>query len=149
MKLNLFLFILELVNYREMVEIKLPKRRRAKDNDLYAMSIIHNDGEGWVKIHCVGYSNSHDEWRDETELVPMDPQPSEHSMETDSINGVVYAPFSLYNELGSRIKSSLMSRMKESPTVQIELSLDKVLFEGGLKCTEQSQGTTVEYRDSR
>ena len=72
----------------------------------------------------------------------MDPQPSEHSMETDNINGVLYAPFSLYNDLDNRIKSSLMSLMKESPTVQIELPLDKVLSEGGLKCTEQSQGTT-------
>ena len=115
----------ELVNYQEMVEIKLPKRRRAKDNDLYAVSVIHNDGQGQVKIHYVGYSNSHDEWRDETELVWI--------LNGNSINGIVYAPFSLYNELGSCIKSSLMSRRKESPTVRIESPFDKVLLEGGLK----------------
>ena len=120
-------------NYREMVEIKLPKKSRSKDKDLYAVDVVDdNDGQGRVKIHYVGYSSSHDEWRDETELVSIDPQPSEHSMETDC-NGIMYALFSLYNELGSRIKSSLMSRRKESPTVRIELPFDiKVLFEGGL-----------------
>ena len=82
-----------------MVEIKLPKRRWAKDNDFYAVSVFDNDGQGQVKIHYVGYSSSHDEWRDETELVTVDPQPSEHSMETDS-NGIVYVPFFLVQWTG-------------------------------------------------
>ena len=105
------------------------------------MNVVDNDGQGRVKIHYVGYSSSHDEWRDETEIVSIDPQPSEHLMETDCIsNGVMYAPFSLYNELGSRIKSSLISRRKESPTVRIELPFDKVLFEGGIKvCGTESR----------
>ena len=79
----------------------------------------------------------------------MDPEPSEHSMETDRINSVVYAPFSLYNELSIRIKSSLMSQMNKGITIGIELQLDNVLSEGRLKCTEQSRGTTLEYGDTR
>ena len=87
----------EPVNYHEM-EIKLPKRSRSKDKDLYAVNVVDNDGQEWVKIHYVGYSSSHDEWRDETEIVSIDSQSSEYSMETDCIsNGVTYAPFSLYN----------------------------------------------------
>ena len=112
-----------------MVEIKLPKRTISKDKDLYAVEIVDYDGEGRVKINYVGYSSCHDEWRDEAEIVPIEPQPVENSMETDNL----YTPFSLYNELGSRIKSSLMSQRKESPTVRIELPFDKVLFEGELK----------------
>ena len=84
----------EPVNYREMVEIKLPKRSRSKDKDLYAVNIVDNDGQGRVKIHYVGYSSSHDEWRDETELASIDPQPSKDSIVADC-NGVTYAPFSL------------------------------------------------------
>ena len=55
--------------------------------------------------------------------VLIEPQPVENSTETST----------LYNPLGLRIKSSLISQRKESPTVKIELPIDKVLFEKGIK----------------
>ena len=122
------------MNYREMVDIKLPRAQRTiKDRgELYPVEVVGDDGRGRVKLHYVGYSSCHDEWRDESEVVPIESSQTEHSMEMDC-SSITYIPFSLYTELGNRIKSSLMSRRKESPTIKIELSFDKVLFEGGLK----------------
>ena len=122
------------MNYREMVDIKLPRAQRTiKDRgELYPVEVVGDDGRGRVKLHYVGYSSCHDEWRDESEVVPIESSQTEHSMEVDC-SSITYIPFSLYTELGNRIKSSLMSRRKESPTIKIELSFDKVLFEGGLK----------------
>ena len=44
----------------------------------------------------------------------------------------VWQPFSLYRELGNKVKSSLQSSRRESPAVKLDMTFDKLLFEGGL-----------------
>ena len=43
----------------------------------------------------------------------------------------VWQPFSLYRELGNKVKSSLQSSRRESSAVKIDMTFDKLLFEGG------------------
>ena len=42
-------------------------------------------------------------------------------------------PYSLYMELGDRIKQGLNSGRKVSPVVSVDMTFDKVQFDGGLK----------------
>ena len=65
------------------------------------------------------YGFQHDKWRDEEEIIVLeDPSPR---------------PFSLYMELGDRIKQGLNSGRKVSPVVRADMTFDKVQFDGGLK----------------
>ena len=122
----------ERLNYRELADVKLPRARKkskTESDELYPVEVVHSDSEGRVKVHYLGYSSCHDEWRDGSELVPLEPNSARETASDSNL----YSPFSLYYELGTRIKAALMSRRKESPTVKIELPFDKVLFEGGIK----------------
>ena len=65
------------------------------------------------------YGFQHDKWQDEEEIIVLeDPSPR---------------PFSLYMELGDRIKQGLNSGRKVSPLVCADMTFDKVQFDGGLK----------------
>ena len=64
----------------------------------------------------MGYRSQHYEWRDEEERVVLeDPSPR---------------PYSLYMELGDRIKQGLNSGRKVSPVVRVDMTFDKVQFDG-------------------
>ena len=117
------------VNYREAADVKLPKPEK-KPETLYPIEITESDSQGRVKIHYLGYNTEYDEWRDSQDVIDLSQTKAVH----DSSGTVEsYTPFSLYFELGTKIKLSLLSRRKESPTVRIELPFDKVLYEGGIK----------------
>ena len=123
------------INFRELADIKLPKAERAKRLDpdaLYDVQILERDvANGKVKIHFVGYSSSYDEWRSVSELV-------------DKAIGVEEdIPFSLHEELASRIKASLSSSRKSSPEVKIEMPFDKQLFDKGLRTKAWEVDCTV------
>ena len=89
------------VNYRELVQCRLPCSRRVKSkagNGLYPIKIVSDaeqrssDRAGRVKAHYIGYSEHYDEWRDieDIEDVAGDDQV------TRPVNLHIYAPYSLY-----------------------------------------------------
>lgn len=101
--------------------VTIPRRRRIQEDDdkLYPITIVETSGDQ-VKIHYNGYGEEHDEWRDESEIVPPSQPESYH-------------PFHLHNELAYQIKASLSSQSRSDVNVRIELPFDKFLFAGGLQ----------------
>ena len=59
---------LRAVNYKDLEKIKLPKVSVCKPKDkLYPVTVLEHDADK-VKVHYVGFSEDHDEWREENEL---------------------------------------------------------------------------------
>lgn len=104
---------------------------------LYRIRIVEEDGDRF-KVHYIGYSRKEDEWktRDELIVLPQDAGDGDQDEATtatsEDVTCTVWQPFSLYRELGNRIKCSLQSSRKDSPMVKIDLPFDKLLFDGGL-----------------
>ena len=69
------------INFRELVELRLPKPERtrpADPNALYDVEVLERDAAGGTaKIHYVGYSSRH-EWRSVSELVDRTEEADEH-----------------------------------------------------------------------
>ena len=113
-------------NYRELSDTKLPRvsRQSSKQNsdELYTIEIIE-EREDEVRIHYVGYSSKHDEWRSREEIVqPSTNQPAER-----------YRPFDCHDQLAYAIKSALVSHRDKDPAVRIEIPFDPLIFQGGLR----------------
>ena len=115
------------------------KKSKTSSNKLYRVRVIEEDGD-LVKVHFIGYSSREDEWKTREELVLLqggatpdsDDARDSSATETSQPCCDVWQPFSLYRELGNKIKCSLQSARKESPTVKINISFDKLLLDGGL-----------------
>uniref|UniRef100_A0A1X7SIF6 Tudor-knot domain-containing protein n=1 Tax=Amphimedon queenslandica TaxID=400682 RepID=A0A1X7SIF6_AMPQE len=104
----------------------------ADQSDLFKIRVVEEKGTK-VKVHYIGYGKKFDEWKERSELVLLDPGASDATTSlTDETSSAVYQPFSLYRELANKIKSSLQSSRKDSPSVKIDMTFDKLLFEGGL-----------------
>lgn len=88
-----------------------------------------------MKVHYIGFSQEFDEWREPSDIVPLE---LDESSDPDS---PVLLPFSLYFELGNTIKKALNSGRKESPHIRIEMAFDKLQFTGGLKAYSTSSRT--------
>ena len=103
--------------------------KSASDNQLYEIKIVEEKGDR-VKVHYVGYSKKEDEWKRRDELVLLDNGATDGATEAETINGSLslWQPFSLYQELGSKIKANLQSSRKESPCVKIDMSFDKINY---------------------
>ena len=102
---------------------QVPRRSRKREqhtDNLYPVTVLENNGSR-CKVHYIGYSDSHDEWKDYDDLESLNLS-DDYSV----------APFSLYRELASRIKTSLNSGRKESPVVRIEMPFDRITLDGGL-----------------
>ena len=114
-------------NYKQLSDTKLPRasRRSAKhedDDQLYSVEITE-EREDQVKIHYIGYSSKHDEWRKKEDIV----QPS-------TINRPErYQPFDIHQQLVYAVKASLVSYRYKDPAVRIEVPFDWLMFQGGLK----------------
>ena len=111
------------INFKELVEIKLPKAKRIKEarneNQLYDVEVIGNDHRTQrVKIHYIGYSSRYDEWRPLSDIV--DKRTSVMNEDSSFLR--------LHTELASRIKSNLLSSRKNSPEVRIEIPFDRGLY---------------------
>ena len=62
------------LNYRELADVKLPKRRRISNSKtpsassssdssvLYRVKVLESDGDR-VKVSYIGYDSNYDEWR--------------------------------------------------------------------------------------
>ena len=112
-------------NYRDLGDIKLPPlKRHRKDKDsekTYPVEVVDADDTGGVKIHYVGYSSRHDEWRRESDLVRLSPPSPD-----------LLRPISLYEELSYAIKAALKpSGPSKDPIVRLEIPFDLLSFNGG------------------
>ena len=117
-------------SYREMNTLDLPRVKKTScRNKLYPIKIVERDGSR-VKIHYVGYNSSNDEWREQNDIITL----SDQAHSTTSCSTVTQVqPFSLYQELGIRIKQALTCGRKQSPSVKITMGFDYLLFKGGLQ----------------
>lgn len=115
------------VNYKETEFLKLPRAESVKPK-LYPVTITERNSDK-VKIHFVGYSEEYDEWRDEDELENIEAE--DQSQDPDPVTP--YQPFSIYSNLRTKIKQSLISGRKNSPIVKINMAFDFIQFSGGLK----------------
>lgn len=93
-----------------------------------------------VKVRYIGYSSTYDEWRSRKGIVRLVGDEQEFSCDesgdTDPYNSpLLWASkrikhFCLYQELGSRVKSLLISCRKADPVCHISMSFDTIYFEG-------------------
>ena len=96
-------------NYRQMngLDLPRPKRTSSHRNKLYPISVVEEDGSR-VKIHYVGYSDGYDEWREVGDIVSLSPEPAHvKSSGGSQTSQLVQQPYSLYNELSTKIKQCL------------------------------------------
>ena len=126
-------------NYRELADIKLPKAKKQTQktscSQLYPVDVVERGENGRVNVHYIGFSQEFDEWREPSDIVPLELD------ESSDPNSPVLLPFSLYFELDNTIKKALNSGRKESPHVRIEMAFDKLQFTGGLKAYSTSSRT--------
>ena len=123
---------LDKANYKELASLKIPcnvKRRKVNSKELYLVDILERE-EGRVRVHYIGYESTHDEWKDEAELEVLEedseePEPSEELLE----------PYSLYKDLGVRIKKALSCNRVGSPQIRLVMPFDILLFNGGLRAS--------------
>ncbi|SMN01620.1 hypothetical protein SPONL_2199 [uncultured Candidatus Thioglobus sp.] len=114
------------VNYRAAESLKLPRASSSLVKDkLYPVTVLEQDSDR-VKVHYVGYSSEHDEWKYGGELEDLEP---EEGPATCS----VYQPYSLYSNLRIKVKQALTCGRKSSPLVKIVMAFDLVQFSGGLQ----------------
>ena len=92
-----------------------PERCSQPKNKLYPIEVVKKEGNR-VKIHYVGYSDYHDEWRDTTDIVPLVPRPGD-------VRQMEYKPFDPHAELLFQIKQALDSSTRKDPDVRIEILL--------------------------
>lgn len=116
------------VNYRELLDIKLPKEKRTPRDQLYPVTVLDRN-ESQVKIHYVGYTSTHDEWRDISELEQLETAENDG----ESASSAPLHPYSLYMDLSIKIKQALTCGRKGSPIIRIAMSFDLIQFNGGLK----------------
>ena len=79
-------------NYKDTCTLRMPRAERVEhDPDkLYAVEVLEKD-ENRVKIHYVGYSTVHDEWRDVEDIVPPSDEPVQGGLQME-----LYRPLELH-----------------------------------------------------
>lgn len=108
---------------------------KVKPRELFPVEILEEDSStGRFKVHYVGYSASHDEWKEKNDIVSLcDEVDGDDSPEPELAGNSGVERFTLYNELATRIKQALNSSRKESPVIRIDMAFDKIEFDGGLR----------------
>ena len=120
------------INFKELVDIKLPKAKKTKearnDSQLYDIEVLERDPRTQsVKIHYIGYSAGHDEWRPVSDII-------DKPMKQDTPHA----------ELASRIKSSLTRSRINSPEVRIEIPFDKGLYDSNASLKAKGKEVKIE-----
>lgn len=157
------------LDYRSLADISVPKRTRtstkshSKENSespdrLYRLRVLEEDKENdLVKVRYIGYSSNYDEWRSRKDVVRLngDEQGSSSDENDDtnpseSLHGLSVAKrmkqFCLYEELGSRIKSLLLSYRKADPVCCISMSFDTIYFDGLIRRSANLSSRTSHSR---
>lgn len=87
------------IDYKEPSEsdIKVPgdTRRSSKHKELFPIEVVEEDTTRY-KVHYLGYSSSHDEWKNKADIVDI-----EHG---ECLPNCQHR-FSLYHKLSTRIKN--------------------------------------------
>ena len=108
------------------------KQVQTPSDKLYRVQVIEEDKDkGLVKVRYLGYDSSHDEWRKRDDIVQLDESDdcSEEEYSAEIESSIVH-PFSLYDELATKIKTLLNSGRKGDPVCSITMSFDPIYFEG-------------------
>lgn len=126
-----------------MNTLDLPRVKKVScRNKLYPIRIIEQDGSR-VKIHYEGYNSSSDEWREQNEIITLSDQVHSSTGSSNTSTSAItqqVQPYSLYQELGIRIKQALTCGKKQSPSVKIIMGFDYLLFKGGLQAAGNPKG---------
>lgn len=112
-------------------DVKLPRAERCKQpppDKLYPIQVLEQR-EDSVKIHYIRYSSSHDEWRNQADVLSPGEEPVLE--EEDGEDYLEYTPYNAHAELAFLIKQALQSR--RDPEVQISMPFDPLVFNGGLR----------------
>ena len=131
--------------------MKLPKASKVVSKDkLYPIEVVEIDGSQ-ARIHYIGYDNSTDEWRDLAELTTLPLTPRAKDNNSTNVHDRPIQPYGLYNELRIKIKQALVCRTgKVSPSVNIDMGFDYLLFKGGLQAVgiakQNTHGNYLRYK---
>ena len=125
-------------NYKELASLKIPnnggatvKRQKIQKNEIYPVDIIEREN-GRVRVHYIGYESGYDEWKDEAELEVIE----EDAEETEPlVTEKILEPYSLYKDLGVRIKKALSCTRTSSPQIKVVMPFDILMFYGGLRAS--------------
>jgi hypothetical protein len=124
------------VNYKELADVDIPRVKKSKcgrsNNQLFPVRVLERE-ENRVKIHYVGYTSTHDEWREVSELEYLQGDAEDQESQGSVPPQAAYQPHSLYRDLSAKIKQALACGRKTSPVVRIVMPFDIILFNGGLK----------------
>lgn len=120
-------------NYKEPSESDIPllkpKKPKSSKSDVFPIEVVDEDATR-VKVHYLGYSHSHDEWKPKQDIINLDGD--DDLVGADEEPGGLVERFSLHQDLSSKIKAALNSGRKDSPVVKIDMPFDQVEFNGGL-----------------
>ena len=133
-------------NYKDLSDLHLPRVTRSRHrNKLYPVEVVERAGSR-VKVHYIGYDNTSDEWRELSDIITTN---AEGPVISKTCITQVH-PYSLYQELGIKIKQALVCGRKQSPVVKINMGFDCLLFKGGLqtagistRCVQGINGTKL------
>lgn len=130
-------------NYRELADVKIPKRVRSNikkkvtgssTSKLYRLRVLDKDEENSrVRVRYIGYSSEFDEWRRKEDIVNLEDDDSSDIISPFSrpqLPVPTITEFCLYKELSFKIKSLLYSNRKADPACSVVMSFDSVHFEG-------------------
>ena len=99
---------------------------------MYPIEVVQTDGDR-VKVHYVGYSDIHDEWKDKAELEDFTTATSGTTTESSVTSSTSYQPYSFHKDLKFRVKKSISCSRTTSPKVVIVMPINVLLFKGGLE----------------
>ena len=122
-------------NYKEPQESDKalkPKKSNPKKklSDIYPIEVVEEDlSTSRVKVHYIGYSKSHDEWKEKDDIISFG-----DDIDSNPQDLVISAErFSLHRDLATKIKAALNSVRKDSPIVKIDMPFDRIEFNDGLR----------------
>ena len=85
-----------------------------------------------MRVHYIGYESSYDEWKYEAELEVIEEDAEEIK---PSVTEELLEPYSLYKDLGVRIKKALSCNRTGSPRIKVVMPFDILMFNGGLRAS--------------
>ena len=109
---------LKKVNYGDLADLKLPRKRKTKtkeiaEDKLFPIEIVERDDlRRRYRVHYVGYSNKYDEWRDDSDIVSLhndSERSSEASVDAEPLSQSAKAPANTCSVQGVKQQSKVCS----------------------------------------
>lgn len=139
-------------DYKKLAGVTIPRDRSGRkfhsatqdatslsqsNDQLYHLQVIEEDPiNELVKVSYVGYGSEFDEWRSVDDIVTLTEEDESSSEEEGSFDLIATLGmparkrFCLYDELGSRIKSLLISDRRSNPVCCVTMNFDSIYFDG-------------------